>query len=93
MLAITHAQPFGAACVASDPNALFKKLTGIKVLNAQIISDDDARGVNDALVEAVRCNARDAAVKVITPAVAIAGLAAIGAGVAAMFALRARRRR
>jgi hypothetical protein len=93
MLAITHGQPFGAACTSTaDPNSLFKKLTGIKVLNQQIISDDDARGVADAMVEAVRCNARDAAVKVIAPAVAIAGIAAIGASVAAMFALRARRR-
>jgi len=92
MLALSYAQPFGAACATADPNTLAKKLTEIKVLNMQVISNEDARNVNAALVDAVRCNVRSAALKVIVPGVAIAGLAAIGAGVAAMLTLRARRR-
>jgi hypothetical protein len=87
MLAVTRTC-LGAACPKGDPDALFKKLTGIKVIGAQVISDDDARAVNDALVATVRCNAENAAKKIVIPAVVIAGLAAIGAG---MFAWRAAR--
>jgi hypothetical protein len=69
---------------------LFKKLTGIKVLNVQVISDDDARAVSDELVSTVRCNTEDAARRVITPVVAIAGLVAVLSGIAAVVAIRGR---
>ena len=91
MLAVTRTCGFGAAaCPQPDPNALFKKLTAIKILNTQVISDEDARGVSDELTATVRCNAEDAARKVIVPAVAIAGIAAVLAGIAAAIAIRRR---
>jgi hypothetical protein len=89
MLAITHAQPFGA-CATPGGDALFKKLTGIKVVGAQIISDEDARGISDELVSTVRCNAEEAAKKVIVPAVIVAGVTAIGAGVMLLITMRHR---
>jgi len=77
-----------ADCPSSDPNALVQKLTSIKVGPIQPIDDETAKGIADELAATVRCNAEDAARKVIVPAVIISGIAAIGAGLAALFILR-----
>lgn len=76
------------ACPSSDPNALVQKLTSIKVGPIQPIDDETAKGIADELAATVRCNAEDAARKVIVPAVVVSGIAAIGAGLAALFILR-----
>jgi hypothetical protein len=91
MLAVTRTCL--GACAQPDRNALFKKLTGLKVLGTQIINDGDARGISDELAATVQCNAEEAARRVIVPAVVIAGLAAVGAGVTALLMLRRRPRR
>lgn len=78
------------ACTTSDPNALVRKLTAIQVGPIQPITEQAARDIVDELTTAVRCNAQDASVKIIAPAVAIAGAAAILAGVSALFAMRRR---
>lgn len=76
------------ACPSNDPNALVQKLTNIKVGPIQPIDEETAKGIADELAATVRCNAEDAARKVIVPAVVVAGIAAIGAGVAALAILR-----
>jgi hypothetical protein len=90
VLALTHAEPFGA-CATPDPDGLFKKLTGLKVVGAQIISNADARGISDELVSTVRCNAADAAKKVVIPAVIAAGVAAFAAGAVLLYSMRRHR--
>jgi hypothetical protein len=90
MLTLTQAAAFGA-CATPDANGLFKKLTGLKIVGAQIISDQDARGISDELVSTVRCNAEDAAKKVIIPAVIAAGVAAFAAGAVLLFSMRRHR--
>lgn len=72
------------ACPSSDPNALVQKLTSISVGPIQPIDEVTAKGIADELVSTVRCNAEDAARKVLVPAVIVAGIAAIGAGIAAL---------
>lgn len=76
------------ACPSSDPNALVQKLTSISVGPIQPIDEATAKGIADELVNTVRCNAEDAARKVILPAVIVAGVAAIGAGIAAFALVR-----
>jgi hypothetical protein len=84
------------ACPLPDPDGLFKKLTGIRVLGQQVISDADARGVSDELIATVRCNAfeaaqdgaRQATRKIVIPAVTLAAVAAASAIAAALFISR-----
>jgi hypothetical protein len=76
------------ACPSSDPNALVQKLTSISVGPIQPIDEATAKGIADELVSTVRCNAEDAARKVLVPAVVVAGIAAIGAGIAALTIFR-----
>lgn len=76
------------ACPSSDPNALVQKLTSISVGPIQPIDEATAKGIADELVSTVRCNAEDAARKVLLPAVIVAGVAAIGAGIAALALIR-----
>lgn len=78
------------ACSTHDPNTLVRKLTDIHVGPIQPITEEAAREIVDELTTAVQCNARDASAKIIAPAVAIAGAAAILAGCAALFAMRRR---
>jgi hypothetical protein len=86
-------------CPQADPDALFKKLTAIKVAGVQVIKDEDARGVSDELTATVRCNAfeaagagaRQEAKKVIIPIAAIVivgALVSIAGAVAAGSAAR-----
>jgi len=90
LLDVTLGQPRAQPAAAPpssqlDPDLLFKKLTGIKVLGNQVISDEDARGVSDALVATVQHHAyaeaergaRQGAKKIIVPVVAIAAAAAV----------------
>lgn len=86
MLAITRTCL--GACPSGDPNALVQKLTSIKVGPIQPIDDETAKGIADELTTTVRCNAEEAASKIIVPAVIVSGIAAIGAGLAALFILR-----
>jgi hypothetical protein len=84
MLAVTCL----GGCPQSDPNALVKKLTSIKVGPIQPIDEATAQGIADELAATVRCNAEDAARKVIVPAVVLSGIAAIVAGVFAWRTMR-----
>jgi hypothetical protein len=78
------------ACPSGDPNALAQKLTSIKVGPIQPIDDATAQGIANELVTTVQCNAEEAARKVILPAVIVAGIAAVGAGLAALMIIRHR---
>lgn len=86
MLAVTRTCL--GACPQGDPNALVKKLTGIKVGPIQPIDEATAQGIADELAATVRCNAEEAARKVIVPAVIVSGIAAIVAGVFAWRTMR-----
>jgi len=102
MLALTKIDPWRvpelgeAGCPQADPEALVRRLTGLRVVGAQVISDPDARQIAEELVATVRCNAyaaaeqgaRSGARRALLPALVVSVLGAIAATTAAVVAAR-----